>query len=155
MCAGGATPASSWRWSAPPSVPGPVLGRFAELPQIVAVVEAQERRTLGVTVEGVPWSWWSPQPERFGTALVRATGSPAYVAALEPLPDAPDEEARLPRRWACHGARRSCAKQPFRGQPPPLVGLGQIRGDLHCHTTWSDGRASVEEMGARGPRARL
>ncbi|HKP17894.1 MAG TPA: PHP domain-containing protein, partial [Gaiellaceae bacterium] len=22
-----------------------------------------------------------------------------------------------------------------------------IRGDLHCHTTWSDGRASVEEMG--------
>ena len=25
--------------------------------------------------------------------------------------------------------------------------LGDIRGDLHCHTTWSDGRASVEEMG--------
>jgi DNA polymerase (family 10) len=23
----------------------------------------------------------------------------------------------------------------------------EIRGDLHCHTTWSDGRASVEEMG--------
>ncbi|MGL1102783.1 PHP domain-containing protein, partial [Vibrio parahaemolyticus] len=22
----------------------------------------------------------------------------------------------------------------------------QIRGDLHCHTTWSDGKASVEEM---------
>jgi DNA polymerase (family X) len=22
-----------------------------------------------------------------------------------------------------------------------------VRGDLHCHTTWSDGRASVEEMG--------
>ena len=27
------------------------------------------------------------------------------------------------------------------------MGLDQIRGDLHCHTTWSDGRASVEEMG--------
>jgi DNA polymerase (family 10) len=29
----------------------------------------------------------------------------------------------------------------------------QIRGDLHCHTTWSDGRASVEEM-ARAARER-
>jgi DNA polymerase (family 10) len=27
------------------------------------------------------------------------------------------------------------------------VEVGDIRGDLHCHTTWSDGRASVEEMG--------
>ena len=25
--------------------------------------------------------------------------------------------------------------------------VADIRGDLHCHTTWSDGRASVEEMG--------
>ena len=25
--------------------------------------------------------------------------------------------------------------------------MADIRGDLHCHTTWSDGRASVEEMG--------
>src|SRR5207248_981857 len=28
-----------------------------------------------------------------------------------------------------------------------LVTLGEIRGDLHCHTTWSDGRESVYEMG--------
>ncbi len=33
------------------------------------------------------------------------------------------------------------------GPPPPLVELGHIRGDLHCHTTWSDGKASVLEMG--------
>jgi len=26
------------------------------------------------------------------------------------------------------------------------VELGDIRGDLHCHTTASDGRASIEEM---------
>ena len=33
--------------------------------------------------------------------------------------------------------------------PPPasLIELGDVRGDLHCHTTWSDGRASVLEMG--------
>ena len=35
---------------------------------------------------------------------------------------------------------------PFRDAPPALVEQADIRGDLHCHTTWSDGRASVEEM---------
>ena len=37
-------------------------------------------------------------------------------------------------------------EEPFRGEPPPLVDLADIRGDLHCHTTWSDGRGTVEEM---------
>ena len=75
--------------------PGPVLERFAELPQIVALIEQDERRAVGVTVEGVPVELVVAEPERFGTALVRATGSPAYVAALEPLPDAPDERRGL------------------------------------------------------------
>ncbi len=33
------------------------------------------------------------------------------------------------------------------GTLPALVGLGDLRGDLHCHTTASDGTASIEEMG--------
>ena len=33
-----------------------------------------------------------------------------------------------------------------RGELPRLVTRGDIRGDLHMHTTWSDGRDSVEEM---------
>jgi DNA polymerase (family X) len=122
------------------------LDRFADLPQIVAVVERSERRALGVTVEGVPVELIVAEPERFGTAMVRATGSAAYVDALEPLPDGVDEEAvyaALGVPWCPPELR----EQPFRGEPPPLVELEEIRGDLHCHTTWSDGRASVEEMG--------
>jgi DNA polymerase (family 10) len=30
--------------------------------------------------------------------------------------------------------------------PQDLVQLADVRGMVHCHTTWSDGRASVEEM---------
>jgi DNA polymerase (family 10) len=126
--------------------PAAVLARFAELPQIVALIEQETRRALGVTVEGVPVELVVAEPERFGTALVRATGAPAYVAALEPLPDAPDE----PAVYAALGlppCPPELREAPFRGEPPPLVELGHIRGDLHCHTTWSDGRASVEEMG--------
>ena len=33
-----------------------------------------------------------------------------------------------------------------RRELPKLVELGDVRGDLHSHTTWSDGRASLEEM---------
>jgi DNA polymerase (family 10) len=120
--------------------------RFAELPQIVAIVERDERVTVGVTVEGVPVELVVADPDRLGTALLRATGSQEYVAELEPLPDAPDEEAvyaALGLPWLPPELR----ERPFRGDPPALVELGDIRGDLHCHTTWSDGRASVEEMG--------
>jgi DNA polymerase (family 10) len=126
--------------------PGPVLARFAELPQVVAVIEQAERRALGLTVEGVPIELVVVSPERFGTALVRATGSTGYVDALEPLPEAAEEDAvyaRLGIPWCPPELREA----PFRGEPPALVELSEIRGDLHCHTTWSDGRASVEEMG--------
>jgi DNA polymerase (family X) len=126
--------------------PAPVLARFASLPQIVALIEQDEHRAVGVTVEGVPVELVVVEPARFGTALVRATGSAEYVAALEPLPDAPNEHAvyaALGVPWCPPELR----ERPFRGEPPALVELADIRGDLHSHTTWSDGRASVEEMG--------
>jgi DNA polymerase (family 10) len=126
--------------------PEPVIARFAALPQIVTLIEKGERRAVGVTLEGVPVELLAPEPKRFGTALVRATGSPAYVAALEPLPDAPDEEAvyrALELPWCPPELR----EEPFHDEPPALVAQEEIRGDLHCHTTWSDGRATVEEMG--------
>jgi DNA polymerase (family 10) len=140
--------------------PEPVLARFRDLPQIVALVdlpapsaagerapvEQEDWRAVGVTVEGVPVELIVAEPGRFGTALARATGALAYVSALEPLPDAPDEEA-LYRELGISWCPPELREEPFRGEPPPLVELNDIRGDLHCHTTWSDGRASVEEMG--------
>src|SRR4051812_25146385 len=60
----------------------PVLDRFAGLPTIVAVVERTERSAVGVTVEGIPVELSVAERARFGTELVRATGSPAYVASL-------------------------------------------------------------------------
>src|SRR5439155_19180541 len=81
-----------------------------------------------------------------GTAFVRATGSEEYVRALEPLPRAADEGAvyaALEVPWCPPELR----EQPFRGVPPQLLERSDLRGDLHCHTTWSDGSASIEEMG--------
>ena len=128
------------------SDPRPPLERFGALPQIVALVDQDDRRALGVTVEGVPLELVVAEPARFGTALIRATGSAEYVAALEPLPDAADEES-VYRKLGLPWCPPELREVPFRGDPPPLVEQADIRGDLHCHTTWSDGRASVEEMG--------
>ena len=37
-------------------------------------------------------------------------------------------------------------KAGLKGELPELVEEADIRGDLHMHSTWSDGRATVEEM---------
>src|SRR5205814_7772080 len=65
----------------------------------------------------------------------------------EPLPEAPDEEGvfrGLGLAYVPPELRELQGSDP--GQTP-LVEVLQIRGDLHAHTTWSDGRASVLEMG--------
>ncbi len=127
--------------------PAAVLEAFEALPAVVAVVDRAERRAVGVTVEGVPVELAVPPPRAFGTELLRATGTREYVEALEPLPEAPDEEgvyAAFGLPWCPPELREA----PFRGEPPALVELADVRGDLHCHTTWSDGRATVLEMAA-------
>ena len=96
--------------------PGPTIARFEELPQIVALVEREERRAVGVTVEGVAVELFVPPPEAAGTALIRATGAPAYVEALEPLPDGASEEEvyeRLGIPWCppSFGSSRSAASR--------------------------------------------
>src|SRR3989440_4681181 len=125
--------------------PKAVLDAFERLPTIVAVVERGARRALGVTVEGVPVELIVAEPSRFGTELLRATGTREYVDALEPLPQAP-EESGVYAALGIPFCPPELRERPFRGEPPPLVEVGDVRGDLHCHTTWSDGKASVGEM---------
>jgi DNA polymerase (family X) len=125
--------------------PEPVLDAFARLPLIVSLLERESRRALGVTVEGVPVELVVAAPASFGTELLRATGTRAYVDALGELPDAADEVdvyALLGVPWCPPELR----EQPFSGEPPELLTRPGIRGDLHVHTTWSDGKASVLEM---------
>jgi DNA polymerase (family 10) len=122
------------------------LERFASLPQIVSIVERGDSRATGVTVEGVPVELVVADPARFGTELLRATGTRAFVESLGPLPDAPDEHA-LFNALGLPFVPPELREGPYARAPPALVELGQIRGDLHVHTTWSDGRASVLEMG--------
>jgi DNA polymerase (family X) len=129
----------------PAARPAEVLDAFGRLPQIVTIVDQTDRSAVGVTIEGLPVALSIPEPTGFGTELVRRTGAAAYVDALEPLPEAADERgvyAELGIPWCPPELREA----PFAGEPPRLIEQDDVRGDLHCHTTWSDGRASVLEM---------
>ena len=125
--------------------PDDVQARFERLPQVVAVVERNARYALGVTVEGVPVGLHLPEPRHFGTELLRRTGTREYVEALGRLPDAPDE-AGVYAALGVPVCPPELREEPYRGNPPPLLELADVRGDLHSHTTWSDGKASVVEM---------
>jgi DNA polymerase (family 10) len=125
--------------------PAPVLDAFESLPAIVSVLERQDRRAVGVTVEGVPVELVVAEPPRFGTELLRQTGTRAYVEALGELPLAADELA-VYEQLGLPLCPPELREEPFRGEPPPLLTRDEIRGDLHVHTTWSDGKASVLEM---------
>jgi len=119
---------------------------FARAPGVVSLLEQRERWALGVTLDGVPVELFVPHPDEAGTSLLRATGSDEFVRGLGDLPAAPDEERvfeLLGRQFVPPELREGA---PTTTPPPRLVELGEIRGDLHCHTTWSDGRASVLEM---------
>jgi DNA polymerase (family 10) len=127
------------------AIPNATLDRFERLPAVVSTYERSERRAIGLTVDGVPVELIVAEPGEFGAELLRATGATAYVEALGPLPSGADEAgvyAAMGIPWCPPELR----ERPFHGDPPRLVDLADIRGDLHCHTTWSDGKASVLEM---------
>jgi DNA polymerase (family 10) len=121
------------------------LAQFESLSQIVSVLERGEGHAVGLTVEGVPVRVVACDPSSFGTELVRATGSPVYVQALEPIPPLPDETSLFASLGVPY-CPPELRETPRATPPPGLIELADVRGDLHCHTTWSDGRATIREM---------
>ena len=123
------------------------LDGLGELPDVIAVVEREPGRAVAVTGEGLAVEVVVGR----GAALVRATGSAQWVDALGELPDAADEEAvfaALGLPFVPPELREAGAPEV----PLDLVDVASVRGDLHVHTTWSDGKSTVLEMGeaARG-----
>jgi DNA polymerase (family 10) len=129
--------------------PEQVVDRFSTLPLIVAVIERSPERAVGVTVDGIPVEVVVAPPEGLGTELVRATGSPEFVASLGALPRARDEEAlfrALGRAFVPPELREAAWLTALEQAVPRLVDLDDVRGDLHVHSDWSDGKATVLEM---------
>ena len=121
-----------------------------------------DRQQLGVRVIN---------PTNAGAALLQATGSAAHLDALRAHADTRGWRLSssglrtpegTPRETAFEEQIYETLKLPVippelrrggeevaiaaRGDLPTLVARADIRGDLHMHTTWSDGRDSIEAM---------
>ncbi len=82
---------------------------------------------------------WLTEENSFGTRLVETTGPETFVKSLGPLPKKKTEVEVL-KKWIPPEAR------DLGKVPEKLVELQDIKGAFHMHTTWSDGKNSLEEM---------
>ena len=150
--------------------PSAVLRRFLSFPAIVRTLGAGETRAsvvlssgLQVDVRVVPRASW-------GAALVYFTGSQAHCVHIrrvaqnlglllneyglyrgaEVLAGREEEEVyrSLGLPWIQPELRedRGEIDAAREHRLPDLIELADLRGDLHSHSTWTDGRASIEQM---------
>jgi DNA polymerase (family 10) len=153
--------------------PGPLhdsaLDGFARLPLVTATLARSAAHVTVVTVRG-PVTLHVVEPHLAGPALVWHTGSKRHTAQLQArgarlgldfangrltsgeqvLGAATEDEVyrhlKLPfiAPELREGLDEIAAAEG--GRLPPLLTRPQVRGDLHMHSTWSDGRNTIDEM---------
>jgi len=155
---------------------------LTELPLIASAGRPGENAVRAVTHTGMKVDLSVVEPDQFGNVLQHLTGSKAHNVQLreaavrrglhvsqygilddatgETIRCATEEEvyATLGYAWIPPELREGrgeleAARLDGGTGLPELVTVDDLRGDLHCHTTWSDGRNSMEQM-ARGAIAR-
>ena len=111
---------------------------------------------------GLPLTVWIAEPARYGRVLFERTGSDAHLAAFREAHGAPADTDQEDEVYARAGL--SPVPAPLRegadelaraadGSLPDLVAVGDLRGTVHNHSTWSDGAHTLREM-ADAARAR-
>jgi DNA polymerase (family X) len=90
------------------------------------------------------------RPEAWGTSLLRATGNALHLERLGAIPDqaATEEDVYASQGFPFIPPELRSGREEFERfeEIPSLVTLGDINGEFHAHTTWSDGAASVRQM---------
>ena len=149
--------------------PGDVLRAFTESPLVLKVLSRGSSKASVVLGNGVRAQLWAYPPDEFGSVLQYATGSQAHnvrlrelaqqqdlslsehgfkMAGGESIPCAREEDVyrRLGRDWIPPELREDRGELDV--PLPELIEAADLRGDLHAHTTWSDGRDSLAAMAA-------
>jgi len=148
----------------------PVLAALESLPGVAEVRRAGDVAATARLAEGAMLAVSCAAPGSFAAALLHATGSEEHWAALveraaslgmqltpggllrDGAPVAAEDEAALyaaleltfvpPELREGRGELEAAAA----GALPRLVAYEDLRGCFHCHTTYSDGRATLREM---------
>jgi DNA polymerase (family 10) len=152
--------------------PAALTAAFAAGRWVAEPLARGETKATALSHDGLRYDLRVVQPGCFGNLLQHFTGSKAHNIALREdavrrglsvseygvlqgesgeLFRTDDEDelyrflgyAPIPPELREGGGELEAARQ---GALPALAELGDVRGDLHVHSTWSDGRATIEEM---------
>jgi len=152
--------------------PATVAAFFCSLPQVTRVVMTGPAKSTIVVGENLHVDMRVVREEQFGAALQYFTGSKAHNIALrkiaiergwklseyglvaregdEVIAREREEDiyealglAPIPPELREDQGEIAAARE---GRLPSLIGYDGVRGDLHVHTTWSDGAHNIREM---------
>jgi len=155
------------------TLPGPLSDAFAALPGVESVVAKGETKTTVRLVGGLSVDLRVVPPAQFASLLHHMTGSKEHNVRLRglardlgftlsewglerleggaavPVLGEEDVYRALGLAPVPPELRQDTGEIEAAGEgrlPDDLVTLGDVKGMVHVHTTWSDGRASLEEM---------
>src|SRR3954470_16099143 len=154
------------------SDPAALIATLTDLELVESVAQSGEAVARLTTHSGMKVDLRVVAPDQFGNVLQHFTGSKAHNVQLREamvrrglhiseygvLDDATGETtrcateeevyARLELPWIPPELRegRGELEAALKGELPELITLADLRGDLHCHTTLSDGRQTLEQM---------
>jgi len=152
--------------------PAALIDYFTKLKWVIEVVAKGPTKATVLSNEGLRFDLRVVPPESYGNLLQHFTGSKDHNVALreravkdglsvseysitvvetgEELKFADEAEVyeRLGYQFIPPELRENSGELEAarKGELPQLVELQDIKGDLHSHTTWSDGRDSLEQM---------
>jgi DNA polymerase (family 10) len=159
--------------------PEALIDYFTELKWVIEVVAKGATKATVLSNEGLRFDLRVVPPESYGNLLQHFTGSKDHNVALreravkdglsvseysitvvetgEEQKFAEEEQVyeRLGYQFIPPELRENSGELDAarKGELPQLVDLGDLKGDLHTHTSYSDGRDSLEQM-ALAARAR-
>jgi DNA polymerase (family 10) len=153
--------------------PAALTAHFVGLPWVLEVVAHGDTKATVISKQGLRLDLRVVPPESYGDLLQHFTGSKEHNVALREqaqrrglsvseygvtvvetgeVQTFRNEESLyaflgygfIPPELRENGGELEAARD---GQLPLLVELGDLRGEMHCHSTWSaDGKATIEEM---------
>jgi DNA polymerase (family 10) len=150
--------------------PGAAVARIATMPRVASVEKRAERECRLRLADGTRVDVVACFSNELPAVLAHAVSSAAHLAKLErlaeahglrlepaglfhqgkqvPLRDEAQLYAKLGLSWVPPEMREDIGEIELaeRGDPFELVELSDVRGLVHCHSTWSDGRHSIEQM---------
>jgi DNA polymerase (family X) len=123
----------------------------------LTLIDAKENSYLAKNDEGFAVQIFTCQPEEFGSKLFKYSGSRPFLDAFLKNTEWADfrnisdekalfDKAKLPSIAPELRENGDVLSLAAANKLPNLITLGDIKGVIHTHTTYSDGLHSVEEM---------